>query len=381
MTRAVTRGSMFAVTFGILFGLSPVRAQQTTLQHKSPPIERSLAPKDTAHEYAVTIQGNQAFTVAVDQHGIDVVVTVLGPDGTQLIQVDRAFQESGTAGTEVARVAALTAGEYHIRVAPFERPDAKPGKYTIALSELRSLTAEERGNAESERQIAAIEQEWEAAIDKLDVPTLTRILRNDGFGLGPVPAAMRTREQIIEGWQNEAKERTKLTLTQQHTISEHSIKAAGDTAVSSGRFLITTTIPTHGSGRFSGQFVHVWAKNDEGWKLVGDYTFPFGRVPREKKSPTSVDPRALSAYAGTYRYEVGFGTVKMTVDNGVLNAQFSNPFDSSGPSPKLPLTPLTETTFVGSGTDEFTFVRSLSGDVREFIVVSDGPASRAIKEK
>jgi hypothetical protein len=47
----------------------------------------------------------------------------------------------------------------------FERPDAKAAKYTIALSELRELTADERSNAESEKQIAAIEQEWEAAID------------------------------------------------------------------------------------------------------------------------------------------------------------------------------------------------------------------------
>jgi hypothetical protein len=35
----------------------------------------------------------------------------------------------------------------------------------IALSELGELTADERSNAESEKQIAAIEQEWEAAID------------------------------------------------------------------------------------------------------------------------------------------------------------------------------------------------------------------------
>ena len=71
----------------------------------------------------------------------------------------------------------------------------------------------------------------------------------------------------------------------------------------------------------------------------------------------------------------------MTVDNGVLNAQFSSPFDTSGPSPKLPLTPMTDTTFVGVESNEFTFVRSPSGDVREIILISDGPASRAIKEK
>ena len=254
-------------------------------------------------------------------------------------------------------------------------------KYTIALSELRELTADERNNAESEKQIAAIEQEWEAAIDKIDIPTLTQILRKDGFALGPVPAARRTREQVVGEWENRAKEWAKSGVTQQHTISEHSIKAAGNTAVSTGRFLITNTVPNHESARGTGQFVHVWAKNEEGWKLVGDYTFPFGRVPREKKSPVNIDPRVLSTHVGTYRFEDGVGTVTMTVDNGVLNAQFSSSSDTSGPSPKLPLTPVTEMTFLGVGTEEFTFVRSPNGDVREFIVISDGPASRAIKEK
>ena len=133
-----TRVAAVAMMFAPLFNLSlhPVRAQQT-LQLKSSPIERSLAPKDTAHEYAVTTQGNQAFTVAVEQRGIDVVVTVLAPDGTQLLQVDSAFEEQGTGGTEVANATALSAGEYRVRVAPSERPDAKAAKYTIALSQLR----------------------------------------------------------------------------------------------------------------------------------------------------------------------------------------------------------------------------------------------------
>jgi hypothetical protein len=132
--------------FASTVAVSSVTAQPTTLQLKSPPIERALAPKETAHEYAVTTKGNQAFTVAVEQRGIDVVVTVLGPDGKQLMQVDNASEESGTAGTEVAKVTAVAPGEYHVRVAPFERPDAKAAKYSVALSELRELTAEERTN-------------------------------------------------------------------------------------------------------------------------------------------------------------------------------------------------------------------------------------------
>ena len=361
----------------ITLATTSVAAQERALQLNTP-VERPLSPRDVAHEYTVTTPEPQALTVTVQQQGIDVVVTVLGPDGTQIIQVDSASDDHGTGGSEVAHVTALAPGEYHVRVAPFERADAKAAKYTITLSEMRPLTAEERTNAESEKEIAAIERRWEAAIDKLDIATLTDILRKDGFGMGPFAAATLTRKQVVARWEDEIKERAKLGLTRDHTISEHVVRAAGAAAVSTGRFLITTTFRGRDQNRFSGQFVHVWAKDSGTWKLVGDYTFPFGRMPRQQTTAPTVSPAVLSAYAGTYGFESGSFTISFTVENGVLNAQWINPFDTS---PKMPLTAISETTFTGSGTDEITFVRSASGEVRELIVVSDGPSSRAIRVK
>ncbi len=354
-----------------------VGAQEQALQLNTP-VERPLSPGNAAHEYAVTTSEPQALTVTVQQQGIDVVVTVVGPDGMQMIQVDAASDDHGTGGSEIAHLTALTPGVYHVRVAPFERADAKAAKYTITLSEMRPLTAEERTNAESEKEIAAIERRWEAAIDKLDIPTLTGILRKDGFGMGPFAAATRTREQVVAGWEDGIKERAKLGLTREHTISEHVVRAAGTAAVSTGRFLITTTFKGQDQNRFSGQFVHVWAKDSGAWKLVGDYTFPFGRMPRQQTTAPTVSGTVLSAYAGTYRFESGSSTVSFTVENGVLSLQWINPFDTS---PKMPLTAMSETTFTAPGTDEITFVRSASGEVRELIVVSDGPASRATRVK
>jgi ketosteroid isomerase-like protein len=340
------------------------------------PVERQLAPKDAGHEYIVAARGSQAFTLTVQQRGTDVVVTVVAPDGRQLAQVDHATEDHGTGGAEVAEVTALTAGEYRVRVAPFERADAKPATYTITLSALRDLTAEERTNAESEKEIAAIEQQWEAAVEKLDLDTMTAILRRDGFGMGPVAFATRTWEQMVAGWKDEIKQQGDLGLRRTHTISEHAIRAAGNTAVSTGRFLITVTSKDNALGRFSGQFVHVWARNDQGWKLVGDYTFPFGRIPTEHTQAVTVTPATLASYAGTYRDQMS--TITVTVENGGLMAQWSNPFDTF---PKSPLRPVTDTTFAGDGTDELTFVRSPAGEVRELIIVSDGPASRAVRVK
>ena len=99
-------------------------------------------------------------------------------------------------GAETAQVRALSAGEYRVRVAPFEPSDAKPGKYTITLAEMRDLTPDEIANARAELEIAKIEEEWEQAVDKGDVATMRRILRSDGSSLGPTAAAIARRNNI-----------------------------------------------------------------------------------------------------------------------------------------------------------------------------------------
>ncbi len=373
------RTILLAQIVGTVLGSGSAAAQQPQTLQANTPIQRSLAPKDTAHDYTVPTSGNQALTVTVDQQGIDVVVTVLGPDGQQLLTVDGASDDNGTGGSEVARITALAPGDYHVRVSPFERSDAKPAQYKITLSEVRPLTVEERANAESEGQIRAIEQRWEAAVDKLEVPTMSEILRADGFAMGTTVSATLTREQVIARWESAIKDTAKFGLTQSHTISEHAIRVAGATAVSTGRFLITQKGKEQWENRFSGQFVHVWSKDATGWKLVGDYTFPFGRMPREKINAPTVSPTVLSSYAGTYRFETGSGAVSFAVENGALTSQFVNSLGP--PSQKMPLTALSETTFDGLSGDEVTFVRGPNGDVRELIIVGEGPASRAIRVK
>jgi hypothetical protein len=93
----------------------------------------------------------------------------------------------------MARVSALSAREYRVRVTPFKRDDAKPAKYTITLTEIRDLTANERMNAESEREIIDIEQRWERARDALDQATLKGILC---YSASPRPARKITHELV-----------------------------------------------------------------------------------------------------------------------------------------------------------------------------------------
>ena len=374
MTRTAQLATMFA-----LLGIGHTAAQQAPLQLNTP-VERALDPKDAGHEFAVTTKGNQAFTITVQQQGIDIVVAVLGPDGKMVIEVDNASEQNGMGGAEIAHVSGLSPGEYRVRVTPFVRDDAKAAKYTIALTEVRDLTPAERANAQSERDINELEDQWERARDKVDVKTLTGILGPDAFAMGPNAGALRTRAQLVAGLEQEAQNRQKQGSVREHTVAERSIKAAGNVGVSTLRYVITNTVKGSVSSRLSGQVVHVWAKTDAGWKLVGDYNFPFGRVAKPQSDTVKVDPTALAAYIGTYKQDNNPGTITVTVDNGVLQAQFGG---SSDPGPKVPLKPVSDTTFTGFGspTDEITFVRSANGEVRECILIGDGPATRAARVK
>ena len=116
--------------------------------------------------------------------------------------------------------------------------------------------------------------------------------------MGPTAGSTRSREQIVAGWEAEAKRRAKLGMKREHTISEHTVKAAGNVAVSSLRFVLTNTTKDEVASRFSGQVVHVWAKDAGGWKLVGDYNFPFGRVARQQRETVKSDGSGLTRIQG-----------------------------------------------------------------------------------
>ena len=98
----------------------------------------------------------------------------------------RRVRRSGQGGSEVAHVRALEAGAYGIQIVLFDRPDHKPGKYSLTLGAVRDLTEEEVANVKSEKEILAIEARWEKAGDAADAPTLSdtsrpRVLAGDGL--------------------------------------------------------------------------------------------------------------------------------------------------------------------------------------------------------
>src|SRR2546421_12091728 len=71
------------------------------------PVERELAGGQT-HTYQIKLTAGQVFRVGVEQKGIDVALTLAGPDGKQLIESDRASMIGARAPLPLEATAART---------------------------------------------------------------------------------------------------------------------------------------------------------------------------------------------------------------------------------------------------------------------------------
>src|SRR5687767_141772 len=103
------------------------------------PIERELVGGQS-HRYQIDLAAGQYLSVVVDQRGIDVVATLLGPDGKKLIEVD---SPNGVRGPEPVSWIVETAGRHRLEVGSLEK-GAKPGRYEVKIVELRVSTERDR---------------------------------------------------------------------------------------------------------------------------------------------------------------------------------------------------------------------------------------------
>jgi CHAT domain-containing protein len=113
------------------------------------PIERELAGGEM-HVYRLTLASGQYLHVVVDQRGIDVVVTLFGPDGQQLAEVDG---PTGKQGPEPVKLVTEALGEYRLEVSALEK-DAALGRYEAKIEELREAAPQDRSRIAAERTYA-----------------------------------------------------------------------------------------------------------------------------------------------------------------------------------------------------------------------------------
>lgn len=116
-----------------------------------PPVERELARGET-HVYTIKLDAGKVARVVAEQKGVDVVVSVVAPDGTALFEVD---SPNGSAGEEPATIAAQQSGLYRVEIRTLES-NAAAGRYAIRLD--RFLTESEY----TTERLAALGRLWGA---------------------------------------------------------------------------------------------------------------------------------------------------------------------------------------------------------------------------
>ncbi len=98
------------------------------------PFSRGIGPGDV-HVYEVSLEAGQLLRAQVSQHGTDVAVTVVGPDGATIAEVDA---RSGGLGTEVIEFPTTVPGPHYLQIWTSE-PDPSPlWRYSLWITQVLS---------------------------------------------------------------------------------------------------------------------------------------------------------------------------------------------------------------------------------------------------
>jgi hypothetical protein len=130
------------------FELTVVRVpQDQTTQYPQLADGRHSLKGGEAQSYRIKLAAGQFLYATVEQDGIDVVVSVFNPDGSQLAVTD---SPNDRWGTEPVLFVAETSGDYRIEI---RSPDTKagPGEYQIRMLALREATSTDQAYVASER--------------------------------------------------------------------------------------------------------------------------------------------------------------------------------------------------------------------------------------
>lgn len=115
-------------------------------------IWKPLAPgeRDT---FTIDLRAGEAVSIVVRQHGIDVVVTAVDPDGRQQHRVDRPNVEWGR---EAITIVAGASGRHRLNVVPLHSVGPS-GRYRVEIGHVHAADADDRQRVEAEREVTEAE--------------------------------------------------------------------------------------------------------------------------------------------------------------------------------------------------------------------------------
>src|SRR5215475_3899731 len=131
--------------------------------------------------YRIGLSAGQYLEVIVEQRGIDVAITLSGPDGKQILKFDT---ESRVEGREVVSQVAEVTGENRLMVSPAQR-GARAGSYEIRVEELRAATESDRALHEARKLYEDARQLERAGKYGEAIPLIERVVEIREKTLGP----------------------------------------------------------------------------------------------------------------------------------------------------------------------------------------------------
>ena len=127
-----------------------VMSQDIRMLEPGAPIERELA-RGEVHSYQITLAAGQYVQIYVGARWIHVLVTLLGPDGKKLREVDSQNITGGLATVSVPiSLVAEASGSYRLEVRAQEK-DVTSGGYTIWIEAWRIATPQDKDRIAAER--------------------------------------------------------------------------------------------------------------------------------------------------------------------------------------------------------------------------------------
>lgn len=156
------------LTCGAYGGASAQATRPRALKRQ--PLEREIAGSEI-HSYGLTLAPGQFLRAVFEQRGVDVLVSLLGEDGREVLRVDN--PAAGSWGPESLFYEVERGGRYFLQVRP-RRPSSAPGRYSFAaevkLAGARDLKAfpAERAFAEATRLLGSSAANRQGAMEKYE---------------------------------------------------------------------------------------------------------------------------------------------------------------------------------------------------------------------
>jgi CHAT domain-containing protein/tetratricopeptide (TPR) repeat protein len=173
------------------------------LEHKVP-VERELVGGNT-HAYRLALDADQYLRIMVDQKGIDVAMTLFGPDGASLAEI---VLPHTLQGRKVVIAVTAAAGNHRLEVRS-QNKAAAAGRYEVQLLDLRAATAEDKTRVTVRKLVAdamdlrlqGTAQSLNQAIEKLqEALPLIRSIR-DRYGESEALANMGAAYYMLAEYQ------------------------------------------------------------------------------------------------------------------------------------------------------------------------------------